>query len=510
MGRKSAPSGNGRLRQLGRYRIVREIGRGAMGVVYLATDPVIGRSVALKTLAYPPDLDESGRAERFERFAREAKAAGNLSHPGLVTVYDAGRDEAEGLCYLAMEYVAGRTLKEALAETGGLPADRVLDVVLQLSQALEHAHDRGVVHRDLKPANILLGEDGSVKIADFGVARMERSDLTRDGASVGSPAYMSPEQVRGQPVDRRSDLFSLGVVLYEMLTGRRPFAGPDANSISYQIVHERPAPLGDHVTPAWGRLLSRLLAKRAETRPADARALHGELLALSQSANAAASVAPDPDVEATVAEHGLTPSGPAAVATGGATLFVLRWMKGVRTAAAWGVRASAWGLRQLALQIPRLAGGLARARSGRRAVVVTGGLIAIVVLSGSFMLLLGAGCRVEVDMKHGLEAGRLWIEVDGREVIDRRFQGEEKSTRMFGKDMFKRSGGEFQDAFVVGPGDHEILVRVKALDGSGDWSRSFSRSLARDENARLKIRVATAFSKGLQLDWAAFGRYSVD
>jgi predicted Ser/Thr protein kinase len=501
--RKSAPSGGDRVRQLGRYRIVREIGRGAMGVVYLATDPVIGRSVALKTLAFPPDLDESGRAERFERFAREARAAGNLSHPGLVTVYDAGRDEAEGLCYLAMEYVAGRTLKQALAETGRLPVDRVLDIALRLSQALEHAHDRGVIHRDLKPANILLGEDGSVKIADFGVARMERSDLTRDGASVGSPAYMSPEQVRGQPVDRRSDLFSLGVVLYEMLTGRRPFAGQDAHAISYQIVHEQPAPLGADLLPAWGRLISRLLAKRPGSRPANARALHEDLLALTPSTGATPSMVPQADVEETVVERGPSPPCPAAAGDGGIPLFEQQWMKSI------GVVVTQ-GLRWLALRIPRLIGWVARARDGRRAVLVAGSLLAIIMVSGSFVLLLGAGCRVEVDMKHGLEAGRLRIEVDGREVIDRRFKGEERSTRMFGKDLFKRSGGEINDSFVVGPGDHEILVRVEASGEAGDWSQSLSRSLSRDENARLKIRVATAFSKGLQLDWTAIGRYSYD
>ncbi len=488
--------------RLGRYRIEREIGRGAMGVVYLARDPVIDRPIALKAVHLPEGLSAEQRSERFERFAREARAAGTLSHPGIVTVFDAGRDEEAGLCYIAMEYVAGRTLKDALREGRGLAPSEARDIAVRIGEALAHAHERGVVHRDLKPANILLGEDGAVKIADFGVARMESSDLTTDGTSLGSPAYMSPEQIRGAPIDGRSDLFSLGVVIHEMLSGTKPFAGPARDVVTYRIVNDPPAPLGPQVPAAWQRILSRLLAKTPEARYRDAPQLLEDLKA-SESASAGAhraGAASDPD-ETIVEAPGLSAGWSAASRDAGraagsaAVRTVAAAMRGVAAAASAG--------------LDRIRGSW-RTAGRRRMIVVLGGAVAAVLLAGLFGIVQGVGCRVDVVLKHRLDEGRLRVIVDGREVIDRRFKGEVRATRVFGKDLFQRTAGEIEQSFLVDPGEHEFTVRVESSDGDGAWSRTFRESIDSGGSARIEIRAGKKFGKDMQIDWTTAGAGSPD
>jgi eukaryotic-like serine/threonine-protein kinase len=253
------------LKQLGRYLVERVLGKGAMGVVYLARDPVIGRFVALKTLNAPPDSEEGD--EFRQRFLREAQAAGLLTHPGIVTVFDAGVDEATGLSFIAMEYVEGRSLKELLKSGHMFTYSEVARVGAALAGALDYAHAKGVVHRDIKPANILITTQGAIKITDFGVARLESSNLTAEGQFIGTPNYMSPEQVAGTPVDGRSDLFSLGVVVFELLTGQRPFGGNSLTEVSYKIVHEAP-PIPSHLRPALPSAFNPILLKLLEKDPA--------------------------------------------------------------------------------------------------------------------------------------------------------------------------------------------------------------------------------------------------
>src|SRR5262245_29294149 len=209
-------------RSIDRYEVQEIIGRGAMGVVYRAVDPVIGRVVALKTICSVDERYLGELAEdSVERFAREARAAGLLSHPNIVTIYDVGQMADTGISYIAMEFVEGKTLRQLVGQGARLSSERVADVALQVSRALDYAHQRGIVHRDVKPANILIRDDGLIKLTDFGVARMGVSELTRTGESVGSPSYIAPEILLDQPVDGRADLFSLGVVLYELLTGTK-------------------------------------------------------------------------------------------------------------------------------------------------------------------------------------------------------------------------------------------------------------------------------------------------
>lgn len=254
-------------KSIGRFEIEGVLGRGAMGVVYVARDPVIGRKVALKTLVLPEGVEE---AEEFRvRFLREAQAAGILNHPGIVTVYDAGVDEATSLSYIAMELVEGRSLRDLLRQNYPFSYSEVARIGAALAMALDYAHSKGVVHRDIKPANVLLTDQGQVKITDFGVARVATSNLTTTGQFIGTPNYMSPEQVTGSPVDGRCDLFSLGVVLFELLTGKRPFSGGSLTEVSYKIVHE-PAPvpsqLRQGLPPAFNPIVLKLLEKNPENR----------------------------------------------------------------------------------------------------------------------------------------------------------------------------------------------------------------------------------------------------
>ncbi|HEY7215106.1 MAG TPA: protein kinase [Thermoanaerobaculia bacterium] len=262
---------------VGRYRIEKFLGAGAMGEVYLALDPQIDRKLAIKTVRLagrPQEIDE-----RKKRLLREARAAGRLLHPNIVTLFDAG--EAEGLLYLAFELVEGTDLGARL-EAGERPSLRqVLRIVRQAAEALDYAHGQGIVHRDIKPSNLLLDPAGRVKVADFGIAKMagQSTELTVAGSVMGSPQYLSPEQVRGDDLDGRSDLFSLGVVLYELLSGQRPFNGETITTLVYQILHMEPPPVSElrAVPPRLEELLRRMLAKDRDDRIAAAGEVAREL-----------------------------------------------------------------------------------------------------------------------------------------------------------------------------------------------------------------------------------------
>jgi serine/threonine protein kinase len=228
--------------KLGRYEITDEIGKGAMGVVYLARDPLIGRLVALKTFRIGYSVRDQEMEQFRIRFLREAQSAGILTHPNIVTIHDVVEGSEDGLAFIAMEYVRGTNLKLLLQGDQALGLPFVLDVITQVGDALDYAHSNRVVHRDVKPANILITTDNKVKITDFGIARLDSSNLTQEGQLLGTPNYMAPEQIQGKEVDHRADLFSLGVVLYEMLTRHKPFQGENLTVVSHRIVY-------DHFTP---------------------------------------------------------------------------------------------------------------------------------------------------------------------------------------------------------------------------------------------------------------------
>jgi serine/threonine protein kinase len=252
----------------GRYRITGELGRGAMGMVYRAVDPLIEREVAIKTLnpALPPEALEEVR----ERFLREAKSAGRLNHPNVVTIYDVG--EQDGIAYIAMEFLEGRSLQQISKAGERLPHDRVADLIAQIADGLDHARGYSIVHRDVKPANVMVSPSGRAKLTDFGVAHLQSSTMTQTGMALGSPKYMSPEQVLGQPVDPRSDIFSLGVVLYELLVYRTPFESPNDSTVltlMNRIARDPHQPVCDinpEIPDGFDVILSRALAKTPEGR----------------------------------------------------------------------------------------------------------------------------------------------------------------------------------------------------------------------------------------------------
>lgn len=253
--------------RVGRYRIAGVLGRGAMGVVYLGYDEAIDRQVAIKTI-HRALLEGEDGAEWLERFRREVRAAGRCLHPNIVTVFEFG--EEKGIPYIVMEYVQGRELRDYLKERQPLPLANAVAVAVQVLHALDHAHACGVVHRDIKPGNIILLPDGQVKVSDFGIARMEAaSGMTQHGMTVGTPAYMAPEQFGGREVDRRADLYATGVVLFETLTGVRPFAGGSASDLMYKVLHDSPQPVtrvNPRLPTELDAVLAKALAKSAEQR----------------------------------------------------------------------------------------------------------------------------------------------------------------------------------------------------------------------------------------------------
>jgi len=267
---------------IGRYEVLEIIGRGGMGLVYKARDPNIGRLVALKIIKLDFDADEKMAAEMRERFRREAAAAGTMQHPNIVSVYDAG--EADGVPFIALEYVEGETLEKMIRPGELLPLTRVAAIIGQVASGLAFAHERGIIHRDVKPANVIVTPTGTAKIMDFGIARIQGSELTQKGMVMGSPAYMAPEQITGSGSDARSDVFSLGVVLYQLLTGEKPFPGDNPTSVSYRILRTdpvEPSKLNPLIDPAFNRIIAKALAKRPEDRYQNALELAQDLEALA-------------------------------------------------------------------------------------------------------------------------------------------------------------------------------------------------------------------------------------
>jgi len=265
------------LTQLGRYKITGTLGRGAMGVVYKAYDPLIDRMVAIKTIDHASLSREE--AEDFEkRFKREAKSAGRLNHPNIVTIHDVGR--SDDLSYIAMEFLVGRSLREILDSGHELSLLRIAEIAAQIADGLAFAHINDVVHRDIKPANIMVLDHDVVKITDFGVALLPVGGHSLDGAACGSPKYMAPEQITGQKVDGRSDIFSLGTVLYEMLAGRPAFVGDDLSAILYQVLNEAP-PLPSEYYPSlpngFDRIVARAMAKSPDKRYQNAAEMSADL-----------------------------------------------------------------------------------------------------------------------------------------------------------------------------------------------------------------------------------------
>jgi len=250
------------LKNLGRYQIQGVLGKGAMGTVYRGVDPAINRPVALKTIRLDFVSDPEEMADLKERLHREAQAAGKLSHPNIVTIYDVGSEGS--LQYIAMEYLEGQTLEEMIKKKTRFNYRIIAQIISQICQALQYAHDQGIVHRDIKPANIMVLSDYRVKVMDFGIARVDSNSMTKTGVAMGTPNYISPEQLKGKEIDRRADIFSLGVMMYEMLLGKRPFKGENLTSLMYAILNhepEKPSSLRPQIPLLFDHIITKALKK---------------------------------------------------------------------------------------------------------------------------------------------------------------------------------------------------------------------------------------------------------
>ncbi|MGZ5596415.1 MAG: serine/threonine-protein kinase [Usitatibacter sp.] len=255
--------------KFGRFEVIDELGRGAMGVVYRARDSALGRTVAIKTIALTGNAAERDIHEG--RFLQEARAAGSISHPAIITIYDVGREG--DTAFIAMELLEGRDLRELIREVSLMPS-RSVGIAATVAEGLAYAHERGIVHRDIKPGNIMVLPDGRVKIMDFGIARLHEPTVkTQTGVLLGSPQYMSPEQIVGQPFDHRADIFSLGLVLYEMLTGAKPFQGEDIPELMFKVANmpaTPPSHIAPDLPPVIDYIVARALKKKADERYASA------------------------------------------------------------------------------------------------------------------------------------------------------------------------------------------------------------------------------------------------
>ncbi len=488
--------------EAGRYERQVCLGRGACGIVYLARDRVIGRTVALKIIEFGASLADDVRSEMAARSEREARAAGALNHPNIVTIHDAGPGEADASFFIVMEYVEGQTLS-SLLDKGPLTPSETVRIGTEIADALEYAHQLGVIHRDVKPANILIRKDGAAKIADFGVARFESSDLTNTGQWVGSPAYMSPEQAQGRPADARSDIFALGVVLYEMLTGSRPFAAETLAGLSYQIIHEQPVPpsiCNLALDDRWDEVILRAMAKKPEARYPTAADLASDLDSLV------------PGVGGTFPAGARRPSSPGlATATLQLDVEPLEPLLGTaespriswsRIAAAAGVIlvpvGIIVGLRSLqALDLSRSEPEMqvvfepdpAAAASGVLEGAPTGGQSEV------------ATATLLLNVVHGLESGRVEVGVDGRPLWVQSIRASDGlrltpvGRRLRGMNPARTTG-----TIEVPAGDPEIEVSV--ISDEGSWTQTTSRRMNPGDREILTVRVRTGRTTGMELKWS--------
>jgi serine/threonine-protein kinase len=496
--------------KIGRYEVEIEIGRGAMGVVYLAVDPRLERRVAIKTYGLPEGLPVDQKREFQERFLREARAAACLSNPAIVTVFDCAEDEETGNPFIAMEYVAGRTLRDWMDSDGRLPADRAVEIAGILAEALHAAHEAGIVHRDVKPGNVLVSADNQeIKITDFGVARLRTSELTRTGMTLGSPAYMSPEQVTRGDVDARSDLFSLAVILYEMLVGERPFNGDELAGLAYSIVHEHPIP-ATKKTPglprAWDEFFERALAKNPAERFVDGREFSAALLRAADPATDAGFVstvveelpielAASPISELPTESTAPPPpssSPPPACASGADNLTPTAPISLPREEDEGAPRPGTYPADedQAASWVDH-----ERVAAPRRWLVG----LALVPLVACVYWIWGGGTSVELEGKSSVRSGTLTLTVDGRNVYTRELAAESPGGVRILKKAIGIKEESFNTSIDMAPGTHEIVALLESDDGDTQHQRRVVVDLGRGENRRLRLSAGGAYGAPLSL-----------
>lgn len=484
--------------RLGRYRIERCVGKGAMGVVYKAYDPKLERQVVIKTLrrdaTRPPDIEQ----ELVERFYREARAAGCLTHPAVVSVFDVERDGDSGVDFIAMEWVDGASLQELLSSGNPIPPAQVVRDLRPVAAALDEAHAHGIVHRDVKPSNILIRSDGVVKIADFGIAHLESSDLTVAGRVLGSPCYMAPEQIEGRHIDGGTDQFALAVVIYELLTGCRPFGGDRVSTVAYRIVHEAPLPvaaLRPDLPLGVSDVLARGLSKSSPDRFPSCVALVDALQ------HALASAALDAPLQAPAAVIMPTPR-----ATPQPPSLFVPFMLGLVSAAAMAllILVAAWRMSSSALTLPAVAAAPPPAPRSSSAPPAPAADLPLEPLPVPAAPAVGASTsgsdsdgQLTVRLEHHLKEGTIVIAVDG----EPRYEGELHGVR-------KKIGPiplwhrlvqtEQEFPLELTPGTHIVEVHVVAPDAHVDSTATRSVTLPAGSACALQAELS-AFDHDLEL-----------
>jgi serine/threonine-protein kinase len=447
-----------------------------MGVVYEAHDPDLGRRVALKTIRLAFEVSPAQRASFEKRFLAEARAAAGLSHPGIVVVHDVGRDEATGTLFIALEYLEGRTLAEELGPGAPLDWRRALGMAGQIAEALHHAHAQDIVHRDLKPANIMLLSSGQLKIMDFGIAKLPASDLTAAGQLFGTPSYMSPEQAGGTTVDARSDIFSLGCVLYELLTATRAFGGPTLPAILTRVMKEDPPPPSRVVPgiPAGvDEVVARALAKSPTDRYPNGHALAEDAAEVQQGRppRHAPSLGEATRVSVAPASSG-PPAAPAAAPQGAVD-------DGRRRAIAIGIGAAA-------LLAAGFLAALVVPWRGQPALLPLP-VLAPVVPSG----------QLEIVVQHSLRSGLVTVWVDDEQVLEETLEGR-VTRKVLNLRQYK---GTTSQSLAVAPG--ERVIRVEVQGDSFSASRRIRGTFESGVTRRLVVEAGGLLKKDLTLTWGS-------
>lgn len=453
--------------QLGRYEILVEIGRGSMGAVFQARDPKIDRVVALKTIAVPGA--SAGSLEQYrQRFFREAQAAGRLSHPGIVTIYDVDEDLPTQTPFIVMEYVAGQSLDRLAAAfpESKMPSATALDLLQQVAEALDYAHARGIVHRDVKPSNIIVTEEGRAKIADFGIAKLSVTDLTLPGQVLGTPSYMSPEQLSGRAIDGRSDLFSLGIIAYWLFSGEKPFTGDSVTTITFQVAFVEPKPLTE-VNPALGAdyqyVAARALAKEPEKRYQTGREFAEDVQDLRagrplRSRQSAAE-------KTVIASVPVPPAAVAAPAQSGGWIRRLRFLPEP--------------LRRPAVVYPAIALLLL--------VVMLG------MLAGRSPRITGPRAMLQLVGQHPFRRAELWVWVDR----DLRFHSEIAGNPR-GRGNQAAYIGNLSMTIPVAAGDHRVRVQIKSAENQFEQEGTIEGQFPAKSNRTLRANIS---ARGMDLDW---------
>lgn len=495
-------------KRLGRYEIQDEIGRGMMGVVYRALDPELGRTVALKTVQLAWAISAEDREGFEKRFMAEARTAAGLAHPGIVVVHDIGRDAESNTVFIAMEHLQGRTLAQAMSTDGGLEWREALRISARVAEALHHAHQAGVVHRDVKPANILIQVSGEPKIMDFGIAKIPASQITTAGEFFGTPSYMSPEQAVGAAVDARSDVFSLGSVLYLLLTGRRAFDAANVPTILARVTSQDPPPPSRLVLDLPGDvdyLVARSLAKSPSDRYPTALAFAEDCEDVEKGRPPRNRVGwqapPRADSTLEVELHalvepettdlrraGVHPAVPgprrrARLLAGAAALLAcigaLFLFRGETPAPS---PSPETGSVESDADVEPSPAPSADAPSGFR-------------LPFSLPFFGQHPARLDVTLQHPLRSGRLRVWVDEEIVVDKPIASRVTKKVLF----YKERRGRFHDVVDAPPGDHQVRVRV---DGDGfAETRTLSVHLKSETTSHLSMDVGGLLTKDLEVSW---------